>query len=63
MDFNRLYFDHQLSLIRARSADTNELRRDHQRNAASIATRIGREQGRLSATAACAWMASGEAAL
>jgi len=63
MDFNRLYFDHQLSLIRARNAGTSELRRDHQSNATRIATQIGREQCRLGATAACAWMTSAARAI
>jgi hypothetical protein len=55
LDLNRLYFDHQLSLIRAREAATADLRRDHESEAALIAGRIGDKQRRLGAAAAGAW--------
>lgn len=56
MDLNRLYFDHQIELIRADGAGTAEGRRDHEFAAAQIAGRIGLRQARLGAAAACAWM-------
>ena len=58
MDLNQLYFDHQITLIRADGATTPEARRDHETDAAQIAGRIGLRQARLGAAAACAWMAN-----
>jgi hypothetical protein len=57
VDLNRLYFDYQLSLIRAQEAATSELRQGHESEAARIAGCIGNRQTRLGAAAACAWMA------
>ena len=57
MDLNKLYSDHQVTLIRADRATTLEARRGHQSDAAQIAERIGLRQVRLGAAAACAWMA------
>jgi hypothetical protein len=59
MDFNRLYFDHQLSLIKAREATTGEARRRHEADAARIAGCIGHKQTKLGAAAACSWGAGG----
>lgn len=56
MDLNQLYFDHQISLIRADAADTPRLAHGHQREAASIAGRIGGRQDALGAGAAGGWM-------
>jgi len=57
MDLNRLYFDHQVSLIEAEKASTSALRRDHESEAARIAAVIGHKQVNLGAAAACAWIA------
>ena len=57
MDLNRLYFNYQLSLIKAQEAATSEARRGHESEAARIAGRIGHRQAKLGAAAACAWMA------
>ena len=57
MDLNQLYFDHQIQLIRADGAATDDARRGHELAAARIADRIGQRQVRLGAAAACAWMA------
>ena len=61
MDFNQLYFDHQISLIRADEAQTPCLEDGHRREAAAIAGRIGERQNKLGAGAACAWMRHGMA--
>ena len=58
MDLNQLYFDHQITLIRADGAATSAARRGHEAEAALIAGRIGQRQVRLGAAAACAWMAN-----
>lgn len=55
MDLNQLYFDHQLSLMRADEADTPCLEHSHLHDAALVAARIGERQGKLGAAAACAW--------
>ena len=57
MDLNRLYFDHQVSLIRAEEAATVASREGFESEAARIAGRIGHKQARLGAAAACAWIA------
>ena len=57
MDINRLYFDHQLSLIKVMEAATPDLRHGHESEAARIAGCIGHKQTKLGAAAACAWMA------
>jgi len=64
LDLNRLYHDHQVLLIKARGAATPDLRRQHQSKAQGLAGRIGHEQGKLGAAAACAWVlnARGKAA-
>jgi hypothetical protein len=55
VDLNRLYFDHQLSLMRgSRSATCDEGRR-HVSRALRIAGRIGSAQRTLGAAAAVAW--------
>jgi hypothetical protein len=55
VDLNRLYFDHQLSMIRAARSPTCDLRRGHTLHASQIAGRIGYAQRALGATAAPAW--------
>lgn len=57
LDLNQLYFDHQVSLIRAQGATTGEVRRHHQNEASGIAGCIGQVQGKIGAAAAYAWMA------
>ncbi len=56
MDLNQLYFDHQISLMKAHGASTSQGRRSHEDEADRLANRIGQLQGRLGAAAACAWM-------
>ena len=55
MDLNKLYFDHQISLMQAARSPTGERRRDHQHSASRIADRIGSLQRDLGATAARGW--------
>jgi hypothetical protein len=55
VDLNRLYFDHQLALIKADEAATAGTRRRHQGEAARIAACIGDRQRRLGAAAASTW--------
>ena len=55
MDLNKLYFDHQIALMRAGSAGPGELRRDRQFDASLIAGRIGCMQRSLGAGAARGW--------
>lgn len=62
MNLNQLYFDHQMSLIRADGANTPCLRQRHEHHAAQIAGRIGRLQSTLGAEAACSWHALAGAA-
>lgn len=57
MDFNRLYSDHQVALIRARIASSPRLRSEHCAEAARIAGQIGTRQARLGAPAARSWAA------
>lgn len=57
MDLNQLYFDHQVSLIKAQDSATPRQREDHETEAARIAGRISHRQTKLGAAAACAWMA------
>jgi hypothetical protein len=40
MDLNRLYFEHQLSLIRAHGADDGDAREDYHARADALASRI-----------------------
>lgn len=55
MDFNRLYADHQVLLVKARRAPTYGLRRSCEIAASDIAIRIGSAQRSLGAAAAQAW--------
>ena len=55
MDLNRLYFDHQLSMIRAARSPTCDSRWVTLSNALQIAGRIGYAQRALGAAAAPAW--------
>ena len=55
MDFNRLYSDHQVLLVKARRAPTYVLRRSCEIAASEIAIRIGSAQRSLGATGAQAW--------
>lgn len=55
MDLNRLYFDHQVSLMHAARPATCAMRRDHVLRASRIAGRIGSVQRALGAKAASAW--------
>lgn len=55
MDLNRLYFDHQLSLMRASRSATCGGRRRHVSRALRIAGRIGFAQRSLGAAAATDW--------
>jgi cytosine/adenosine deaminase-related metal-dependent hydrolase len=57
MDLNQLYSDHQVLLMRARTAGHGERRRVHETNARQIAAQIGCIQHRSGATAARAWLA------
>ena len=60
MDLNKLYFDHQVSLLKARRAQTPALRHGHQAEAARLAADIWQGQNALGAAAACGWVARGE---
>nr|WP_166176938.1 hypothetical protein [Altererythrobacter segetis] len=55
MDLNRLYFDHQMSLMRATRSATCDDRRHHASRASRIAGRIGIAQRALGASAATGW--------
>ena len=55
MDLNQLYFDHQITVMRAGAAQSDALRRDRQFDASLIAGRIGCIQRALGAKAARAW--------
>ena len=55
MDFNRLYSDHQILLVRAERAPSDALRHGHEIAATHIAGRIGCMQRALGAPAAPAW--------
>ena len=59
VDFNQLYFEHQISLIRADAARTPCVEQRHRVAAASIAGRIGDRQHALGALAAGGWMRQG----
>ena len=56
MGLNQLYFDHQISPMKARGASTPLARRGHEREADPLAGSIGQLQIKLGAAAACAWM-------
>lgn len=51
MDLNRLYFEHQLALIRASGADGEAARDRHHARADCIASRISDFQDRVGARA------------
>lgn len=55
MDLNRLYSQHQISLIRASSAKNPELRSGHEAAALGFADRIKAFQQGLNTPAATAW--------
>jgi hypothetical protein len=55
VDLNRLYFDHQLLLMKARGAHSSARRLEIQIEASDIAERISRSQRRLGAAAAPQW--------
>jgi hypothetical protein len=52
MDLNKLYFDHQILLIRAQRAATPAVRHRHKAEAALIAGRIRQRQVTLGAAVA-----------
>jgi len=54
VDLNQLYFDQQISLIRAQESPTSELRHKHESEATRIDDRIRQLQHKLGAAAACA---------
>jgi hypothetical protein len=55
VDFNRLYSDHQLLLMRAERAPSRALRLSREVAASHVAGRIGCMQRALGAAAAPAW--------
>ncbi len=55
VDLNRLYFDHQLLLMKARDARSSVRRLEFQIEASDVAGRISRSQRRLGAAAAPQW--------
>lgn len=55
MDLNQLYFDHQVSLIRADRTRSCELRKEHELGASQLAESIGSIQRALGAQAAAGW--------
>ena len=55
MDLNRLYSDHQLLLMQADRAPSDDARRVHTAAASHVAERIGRTQRALGAAAAPTW--------
>lgn len=55
MDLNRLYFDHQMLLLRARIAGAGQARQAHETAARRLAGRIGSFQRRSGAAAALGW--------
>ncbi|OYW44001.1 MAG: hypothetical protein B7Z08_04165 [Sphingomonadales bacterium 32-68-7] len=55
MDLNKLYFDHQLLLMKARSPVTPQARSEKLAAARAIAGRIARFQHALGAASAAAW--------
>lgn len=57
MDINQLYFDHQISLMRASASGSPQLRLAHHANATGIAQRIERIHRDAGAGAATRWEA------
>jgi hypothetical protein len=55
VDFNQLYFDHQLLLIKAQQTDSSVRRHALQVKASVLAARITQSQRRLGAAAAPYW--------
>lgn len=55
MDLNKLYFDHQLLLMKARRPATQQVRSEHLTAARAIAGRIAGFQHGLGATSARGW--------
>ena len=55
MDLNQLYFDHQLLLMRAARAPTNDVRRVHELAAVKVARHVRTMQRTLGASAAGTW--------
>ena len=55
MDLNRLYSDHQLLLLRAERAPTEDLRERHEIAASPLAGRIGCMQRAMGADGARVW--------
>lgn len=55
MDLNHLYFQHQLSLMRAASAPDCQARAGHHAEAHGLASRISRFQQGSKAGAAASW--------
>lgn len=55
MDLNRLYFDHQLLLMKARDAHSSVQRLELRIEASDVAGRISQSQRRLGAAAAPRW--------
>jgi len=61
VDINRLYFNHQISAMRATAMPTRLLRREAEQDASMIAEEIGCIQGALGALAAPGWERLGRA--
>ncbi len=55
VDLNQLYFDHQIAVMRARTALSRDVRSDRRFDASLIAGRIGCMQRALGAGAARGW--------
>lgn len=55
MDLNRKYFEHQLALMLASSAENDDLREKHQADADGIGCRIKQFQQGIGASAAMNW--------
>lgn len=55
MDLNQLYYDHQLSLMRAKAADIGPIRQLHRRKAQTFAAQIARIHLPSGATALRGW--------
>jgi hypothetical protein len=55
VDLNKLYFDHQLLLMKVRQAPTWHKQSQHFARALHLAASIGRVQRDLGATAASGW--------
>ncbi len=60
MDLNELYFDHQISLMRADATDCGRLRLLHRNNALAIARRIACIQRASGAGAIRGWDATSQ---